>query len=193
MPPRPWSPKLASDIPAVPSTRPPVPLPAREPGHAATDGLARLNAVPAPVAEAELRTCCGSRRWARRMAAHRPYPDLAALLAAADEAVRDLPRRDLDEAFAAERPQPLPAHDGAAAQTALGAGQGEYERRFGRAFVVCVDAVPPAEQVNHVLASLRARLDGDADQERAIAAEELRALARGRLARLVQRPAHRPR
>ncbi|NUK90090.1 2-oxo-4-hydroxy-4-carboxy-5-ureidoimidazoline decarboxylase, partial [Streptomyces lunaelactis] len=41
---------------------------------------------PAEIAEATLLACCGSRRWALRMVAHRPYPDLDALLAASDEA-----------------------------------------------------------------------------------------------------------
>lgn len=53
-------------------------------------GLRRFNAAPATEAEAALLECYGSRRWAQRLAGHRPYPDLDALLAAADEAGYDL-------------------------------------------------------------------------------------------------------
>ncbi|MBD0319382.1 MAG: decarboxylase, partial [Gemmatimonadetes bacterium] len=35
--------------------------------------LDRLNALPPADAERELLTCCGSREWARRMAAERPF------------------------------------------------------------------------------------------------------------------------
>ena len=47
-------------------------------------GLARLNELAAADAERELLTCCGSRAWARRMAAARPFRHEAALLDAAD-------------------------------------------------------------------------------------------------------------
>ncbi|MYV56571.1 OHCU decarboxylase, partial [Streptomyces sp. SID3212] len=62
------------------------------------DNLHRFNAAPAGDAEAALLTCCGNRRWAQRLAAHRPYPDLDALFAAADEASYDLSHADLTEA-----------------------------------------------------------------------------------------------
>ncbi len=65
-------------------------------------GLARFNEAPFTTAEAALLECCGSRRWAHRMAAHRPFPDLPSLLAASDEAGYDLAPRDIAEALAAE-------------------------------------------------------------------------------------------
>ncbi|WFB09004.1 hypothetical protein LRS74_19620 [Streptomyces sp. LX-29] len=65
--------------------------------------LDRFNAAPAGAAEEALLACCGSRRWARRVAARRPYPDLEALLRAADEASRRLTAADLDEALADEK------------------------------------------------------------------------------------------
>lgn len=51
--------------------------------------------------------------------------------------------------------------------------------------MVCLDAVAPSESLDHLLASIRARLGNDPEEERAVAAEELRRLARGRLTRLV--------
>lgn len=124
------------------------------------------------------------------MAAHRPYPDLGALLAAADTAAYALAPGDLAEALAGERPLPVPPGGGLAAHTALRVGLPEYERRFGHPFVVCLDGVHPDEHLDHVLAGLRLRLGHTPEKERAVAADELRALARGRLARLA-RPANR--
>ncbi|MFH9073573.1 2-oxo-4-hydroxy-4-carboxy-5-ureidoimidazoline decarboxylase [Streptomyces alboflavus] len=146
-----------------------------------------LNAAQPKDAERTLLTCCGSRHWARRVAAHRPYPDLDALLAAADEAAYDLAPDDLAEALAAEPLEPSlpPGHGYEAAATALRAATAAYESRFGHAFVVCLDAVAPSEALDHLLASIRDRLGNDPEEERAVAAEELRRLARGRLTRLV--------
>jgi 2-oxo-4-hydroxy-4-carboxy--5-ureidoimidazoline (OHCU) decarboxylase len=136
-------------------------------------------------AEGALLTCCRSLRWARRVAAHRPYPDLSALLAAADEAAYDLAPADLAEALAGESLTLLP--DGAylAARTALDAAHAAYESRFGHVFVICLDDVAPDEAADRVLAGIRSRWNNDPEDERVAAAEELRRLARGRLTRLV--------
>ncbi len=159
-------------------------------GHAAiparsSGGLVRFNAAPDGAAEAALLACCGSRRWAHRLATHRPYPDVAALLAAADEASYDLAAADLAEALAAEDSADLHPSAPQAAHTALRAAHAAYERRFGHAFVICLYAVRPSEQLDQVLAGIRSRLANEADEERAVTADELRRLARGRLADLV--------
>ncbi|MBO0510655.1 2-oxo-4-hydroxy-4-carboxy-5-ureidoimidazoline decarboxylase [Streptomyces beijiangensis] len=148
-------------------------------------GLQRFNTASADTAEAALLACCGSHRWARRVAAHRPYPDLDSLLAAADEASYDLSPAELSEALADETPPGLHPGAPAAAHTALRAAQGAYESRFGHAFVICLDRVRPAEHLDHVLAGIRSRLAHDPDEERAVAADELRSLARGRIAHLM--------
>lgn len=87
-----------------PATRTAVPVQNAGPAQDRADApeLDRFNTAPSAEAEAALLNCCGSRRWAVRVAAHRPYPDLDALLAAADEAGYDLPPPDLAEALAAE-------------------------------------------------------------------------------------------
>ncbi|MDG4863282.1 2-oxo-4-hydroxy-4-carboxy-5-ureidoimidazoline decarboxylase, partial [Streptomyces sp. T-3] len=91
-------------------------------------GLDHFNHAEAATAESALHTCCASRQWARRVVAHRPYPDLDALLAAADEASYDLAIADLDEALAGESPGgPHPDVTPRAAQLALGAAHAKYE------------------------------------------------------------------
>lgn len=198
------------------------PGPARGlPEESTVFGLDHFNAQPPDAAEHALLACCGSRRWARSLAGHRPYPDVAALLAAADEASYDLSPADLAEALAREsapglpglplprarsgeerqpalagprdscrgsgQPDAVPARRPGvlAAHTALRAAHAAYESRFGHAFVICLDGVDPAESLDHVLAGLRTRLGHEPEKERAVVAEELRRLSRGRLARLM--------
>ncbi|WP_409062774.1 2-oxo-4-hydroxy-4-carboxy-5-ureidoimidazoline decarboxylase [Streptomyces sp. SYP-A7185] len=146
-----------------------------------------LNSAEPAAAEAALLTCCGSHLWARRLVAHRPYPDLEALLAASDEAAYDLPPADLAEALACEPLRPVIPRQSAygAADTALQAAHAAYESRFGHVFVICLDDVPPTQALDHLLAGIRDRLANDPEEERVIAAEEMRKLARGRLTRLV--------
>ena len=160
--------------------------------------LAAFNALPAAQAESALLCCCGSGSWAARVAAHRPYPDVEALLAAADEASYDMTAGDLDEALAGESARhPLPffyegceaAEHGQrgvlAAHTALQAAHAAYQGKFGHAYLICLDGYQPVERLDRTLTDVRDRLANEADEERAIAAEELRRLARGRLSRLV--------
>ncbi|MER7533412.1 2-oxo-4-hydroxy-4-carboxy-5-ureidoimidazoline decarboxylase [Streptomyces sp. NPDC097704] len=141
-----------------------------------------FNAASPAEAVALLLTCCHSARWADRVAAHRPYPTVDALLAAADEAGYDLSRADLDEALAAES-SALPHPDApSAARTALRAAHAAYESSFGHAFVISLDGVRPGERLDRVLAGIRSRLGNEAEEERVVAADELRRLARARLA-----------
>ncbi|MEV0924686.1 2-oxo-4-hydroxy-4-carboxy-5-ureidoimidazoline decarboxylase [Streptomyces spongiicola] len=179
----PASPASAAS-PASPASPASAPGP-RPAAGAPLPGLERFNTAARTAASAALLSCCGSRRWALRLAAHRPYPDLAALLAAADEAGYDLSFADLDEALAAESSSELHPAAPAAAHTALRAAHAAYEAGFGHAFVICLDGVRADERPDRVLAGIRARLTNDPDEERAVAAEELRRLARARLAGMV--------
>ncbi|MFJ8749865.1 2-oxo-4-hydroxy-4-carboxy-5-ureidoimidazoline decarboxylase [Streptomyces sp. NPDC102441] len=150
-----------------------------------SSGLGRFNAWPRDLAEAALLECCGSHRWAQRLAAHRPYPDLDTLLAASDEAGYDLAPSDLAEALAAES-APCLHHDAPrAAHLALRAAHAAYESRFGHAFVICLDGMRPSQHVDQVLAAIRTRLAHEPDEERSLTAEEMRRLARGRIIELV--------
>ncbi|NUP38389.1 MAG: 2-oxo-4-hydroxy-4-carboxy-5-ureidoimidazoline decarboxylase [Streptomyces sp.] len=148
--------------------------------------LTRFNQAPIAAAEAALLACCGSHRWARRMAAHRPYPTVEALLAAADEAAYDLTSGDLAEALAGEAPVALTDRGGLVVHTALRAAHAHYEARFGHSFILALDeraAADPAAALDETLVSLRERLGHDADEESVVTAEQLRKLCRARLLR----------
>ncbi|MBW1601436.1 2-oxo-4-hydroxy-4-carboxy-5-ureidoimidazoline decarboxylase [Streptomyces sp. JJ66] len=150
--------------------------------------LGRLNNASVETAVVTLLACCGSQRWAELLAVHRPYPDGHALLAAAEEASYDLAEPDVVEALAAESATRQPVTDGPgalAAHTALRAAQAAYESRFGHAFVICLDALPPGEHLDQMLSAIHTRLSHTPDAEHAVAAEELRKLAQSRLRALL--------
>ncbi|WP_327422311.1 2-oxo-4-hydroxy-4-carboxy-5-ureidoimidazoline decarboxylase [Streptomyces sp. NBC_01230] len=159
------------------------PAPARV--SAPSRGFDRFNTASPAAAEAALLGCCGSRRWAQRLAAHRPYPDLGALLAAADEAGYDMAPADLAEALAAEDSPGLHHAAPPSAHLALSAAHAAYECRFGHVFVICLDAFLPPEHPDQVLAGIRARLGHEPDEERVVTADEMRRLARGRIIELM--------
>lgn len=137
--------------------------------------------------------CLRSLRWSRRVAEHRPYPDLDSLLAASDEAAYDLSPGDLAEALAGETLPGLPDGTYEAAHMALDAAHAAYEAKFGHAFVICLDGLPPTEALDHVLAGIRSRLTNDPEEERVLAADELRRLAKGRLVDALRQRNHAPR
>ncbi|MFI1418404.1 2-oxo-4-hydroxy-4-carboxy-5-ureidoimidazoline decarboxylase [Streptomyces sp. NPDC020731] len=147
----------------------------------APSALERFNTAPAEDAERALLACLRSPRWALRLSGHRPYPDPPSLLAASDEAAYDLSPEELTEALAAESLPALPDDTYSAAHTALTAAHTAYEAKFGHVFVICLDGVPEEETLGRVLESIRSRLANDPDEERTVAAEELRRLARARL------------
>jgi OHCU decarboxylase len=163
--------------------------------------LARLNALPAHDAEAELRACCGSREWARRVAARRPFRSADELLAAADEVWWDLDPEDWHEAFRAhprigER-KTAPAQGARAAAwsaqeqggvdrdealaAALAEGNRAYEERFGHIYLVCATGKTGEE----MLEILRRRLENDPETEQRVAAQEQAKITRLRLEKLL--------
>ncbi len=144
--------------------------------------LDAFNTASADEARTLLLHCLRSPRWSDRIAAHRPYPDLDSLLAAADEATYDLSPADLAEALAGERLPELPEDTYSAAHTALGAAHAAYEARFGHTFVIYLGDIPADEVIDHILQAIRSRLANDPEDERVVAAEQLRRLAKGRIA-----------
>ncbi|MGI5377741.1 2-oxo-4-hydroxy-4-carboxy-5-ureidoimidazoline decarboxylase [Streptomyces sp. CA-251387] len=150
------------------------------------NALESFNTAPAGEIRRTLLTCLRSPRWADRIAGHRPYPDVDSLLAASDEAAYDLAPADLAEALAGETLPVLPEGIYGAAHTALNAANAAYEAKFGHAFVICLDDLPPAEALDHVLHAIRSRLANDPDDERVLTADELRRLAKGRLVRALR-------
>lgn len=168
-----------------------------------SEGLARLNGLPAGEARAAFLRCCGSTRWAESMLAGRPYADVAALFAAALsawartssedrlEAFRHHPRigdrAALEARFAGTRSWSAAEQGRVAAASpevlaALEAGNGLYESRFGHVFLVCATGKTAAE----MLELLQQRLCNDPETERRIAAEEQARITRLRLERLVE-------
>ena len=168
-----------------------------------SDGLARLNALPAGEARPAFLRCCGSTRWAEAMVEGRPYADAAALFAAADhawgqtggadwlEAFRHHPRIGdrgaLQARFAGTRAWSAGEQGGVAAASAevldaLAEGNRAYEARFGHVFLVCAAGKTAAE----MLALLQGRLRNDPETERGVAAQEQARITRLRLGKLVQ-------
>jgi 2-oxo-4-hydroxy-4-carboxy-5-ureidoimidazoline decarboxylase len=145
------------------------------------NGLEHFNSATPEETRHILLTCLRSLRWADRVTDHRPYPDIGALLAASDEAAYDLTPGELAKALAEETLPVLPEGVYGAAHTALNAAHAAYEAKFGHVFVISLDGVPTEESLNHVLTAIRSRLANDPDEERVLAAEELRRLARERL------------
>lgn len=164
--------------------------------------LHRLNALPAEEAERELLTCCGSREWARRMAAARPFADERTLLDAAAatwwglgeadwrEAFRSHPRIGERKAEAAQtsREQAWSAGEQAgmstaaeATQRALAKGNRAYDERFGFIYIVCASG----KSADEMLSILNRRLANDPATELREAAEEQGKITRLRLEKLL--------
>jgi OHCU decarboxylase len=154
--------------------------------------LAHLNELPGPEAARLLLGCCGARAWAEAMAAGRPYPNLEALLASADEVWRGLPADDRREAFAAhprigerttgqsELEQSGVRGAAAATLTELAERNRAYEDRFGHVFLVCASG----QSAGEMLEALRARFDNPPELEFQVASEEQRKITRLRLERV---------
>jgi 2-oxo-4-hydroxy-4-carboxy-5-ureidoimidazoline decarboxylase len=163
--------------------------------------LDELNALPPAEAAERLRACCGSSRWVAAMVEGRPYGTVEQLVAAADRAWAATGPADWDEAFRhhpriGERKAAAPvsgtasawsageqraATEDAAVRRRLAEANGEYERRFGRIYIVCATG----RSAREVLADLEARLDHEPERELAVAAEEQRKITALRLHKLV--------
>lgn len=164
--------------------------------------LEQWNALAADQAEAELRKCCGSSNWSRRMTAARPFDGISALLAEAERVWWSLTPDDWLEAFRAhpkigekkaasaqsQEAQQWSAQEQAgtelaAAQTkaALAAGNQKYQERFGFIFIICA----AGKSAEEMLAALNARLHNEIETEIRIAAEEQRKITRLRLQKLI--------
>ncbi len=164
-------------------------------------GLDRLNAQGEADAIEELLRCCGSKRWAARMASLRPFDSESKLLEAGDATWMGLDQSDRLEAYAAHprigdlealRAKFATTASWAAAEQAgasiaddstlraLAEGNKEYEARFGHIFIVCATGKTAGE----MLALLRSRLGNDPEAERAVASEEQAKIARIRLRKL---------
>jgi 2-oxo-4-hydroxy-4-carboxy-5-ureidoimidazoline decarboxylase len=152
-------------------------------------GLAAINAMAEEEAGAAMLACCGSKRWARRMAERRPFSSEADLFADAGRIWGELSERDWLEAFAAhpkigERASGQAAAEQAGARgaspetlAALARANREYEERFGYIFIVCASG----RSAEEMLDLCRQRLHNAPAEELKVAAEEQRRITRLRL------------
>ena len=159
-------------------------------------GLDRFNGLPEAEAAEALLAVCRSRRWAGRVAAGRPYADLAALEKAADQAFDALGAEDWREAFAAHprigegggrsaawsrQEQSGVGGAGQDVQEALARGNAAYEARFGHVFLIAA----AGRSAEEILAQLEARLGNDPATELRVAAGEHRRITRLRIEKLM--------
>lgn len=163
-------------------------------------GLGRVNSLPRPELVKQLLACLDIQRWANDIADRRPFADVDEFYDTADAAAPGLTTDEIHSALAAhprigERSEGTDTpsswsrseQSGVNAEdteltTALREGNEEYERRFGHVYLVCASGRSGAE----LLRILRSRLDNDRDTELNIVAEELRKIARLRLARVIE-------
>ena len=161
--------------------------------------LQEFNSAPADRLRPMLAACCDVPRWVDGLLAKRPYGDLAALTAVADQSLRELDDDEVDRALQAhprigDRPQGAGTEaawsrreqsgvgEDPGVREALAEGNREYEQRFGRVFLICATGLS-AEQM---LTSLRRRLTHDDATEVAVVREELRKIALLRLGKVVE-------
>jgi OHCU decarboxylase len=177
--------------------------PAAGGSHGVDSVLARWNRLPVDEAMQAILPCCGSKAWAQEMVARRPLTDVSALLAAADETWRNLTRSDWMEAFQSHprigESRPLQSSStqsvewsakeqrkvedaDAAVKIALADGNREYERCFGRTFIVCATDKSAPE----ILEMLRRRLNNDPDTELHEAGEQQRQIVQIRLRKWIE-------
>ncbi|WP_055589749.1 2-oxo-4-hydroxy-4-carboxy-5-ureidoimidazoline decarboxylase [Peterkaempfera griseoplana] len=158
--------------------------------------LDRLNSAPAAELDALLREVCASGGWASAVAATRPWPDAAALLAAADAAVARLDEAGLREALAGHARIGTPREGDAVSQReqsgVRGAGaevldqlreaNAAYEARFGHLFLICATG----RTAESMLAALHERCGHDPAAERETVRGELAKINAIRLRRLLE-------
>jgi allantoicase len=165
-------------------------------------GMRWVRTLPEPDLAAALRACCGSSRWVREVIDDRPFEDLATLEKRAAEIWNALSPEDWDEAFKAHprigeekaeaaqskvaqgwsaKEQSKVAEASQATLEELRATNAEYERKFGRIYIVCATGKTAEE----MLAIAKERMRNDPDTELRRAADEQRKITELRLRKLV--------
>lgn len=157
--------------------------------------LRHLNAASPLEIEDVLRSCCGSTAWQKKMAASRPFTDLASMQKLAADVWRGLAKEDWLEAFRAHprigetnTKQAWAACEQAkvndasqATLEALAEANRAYETKFGHIYIVCATG----KSAEEMLAIAKERLQGDAASELGRGAEEQRKITDLRLEKLV--------
>ena len=158
--------------------------------------LDELNAMPEPAATRALLECCACERWARAVAAKRPFGSVGELHRVAEDAWWALDATGWLEAFAkhpriGERGKGWSNAEQAAARSApdevlatLASRNQEYERRFGHVFLICATGLTAQE----ILGELERRIGNEPGDELRIAAGEQARITRLRFDKLITSP-----
>jgi 2-oxo-4-hydroxy-4-carboxy-5-ureidoimidazoline decarboxylase len=161
--------------------------------------LAEFNAADAATAAAELRPACAATAWLAALVDARPFHTVDAVSACSDSVIRQMPWPAIEEALAAHprigeraagssreaawsrQEQAGSAASGREIADALRAGNIAYEQRFGHVFLIRATG----RSADEMLIALQARLGNDPDRERDVVREELAAIVRLRLAKIL--------
>jgi 2-oxo-4-hydroxy-4-carboxy-5-ureidoimidazoline decarboxylase len=161
--------------------------------------LASWNSRDPADAAREVLPCCGSRAWARKIAARRPFEDVTQLLEASDHIWASLSDEDWKEAFdshprigqqhaVAATPESLAwsSEEQRAAifgeddiKLALAKANRQYEERFGRIFIVCASG----KSAEEIFSILNARMNNSLTVEWRETGEQQRQITQLRLRR----------
>ena len=159
------------------------------------DAVARyINTLVDEIAAVQLRNCCGSTEWVRRMMAARPFPSWSDLIREAEAIWHALKPDDWREAFAAHprigdqsgsrwsrQEQSGTSTASSESMDALVAANREYEARFGHKYIVCATG----RSADEMLAMAWQRLENAPENELRVAAEEQMKITKLRLMKLV--------
>ena len=163
--------------------------------------VTELNEASDDEAQASLLQCCGSVKWARRMADERPFQDAHELMTTAGRVWLSLDEEDWLEAFSAhpkigekkatsnptdssrwaEEEQSGAGRASEETHAALMKANQDYEERFGYIFIVCATG----KSAEEMLALLNKRITNDSYSELRIAADEQRRITQLRLEKLL--------
>ena len=166
------------------------------------DAVTRINSLSAEQSDAEFRKCCGSRRWATKMTAERPFENVEEMVAAADRIWWSLESTDWVEAFDShprigerkpvaavaseslrwsETEQSGTRHSTQQTRDELTELNRRYQEKFGFIYIVCATG----KSAEEMLAILRDRVDNDRATELRNAATEQAKITTLRLHKLI--------
>jgi OHCU decarboxylase len=167
------------------------------------DTIDRINSLASEQAEAEFLKCCGSRRWAARMTAERPFENVEEMVTAADRVWWALESADWLEAFDSHPKIGEKIAAASVARESLSWSEKEqsgtrdstqqnmeelaelnrkYQEKFGFIYIICATG----KSAKEMLAILRERLNNNAATELHNAAQEQAKITTLRLNKLIE-------
>lgn len=168
------------------------------------DAIGHINSITSEQAEAEFVKCCGSKRWAARMSAERPFENIEEMVTAADRIWWALDATDWLEAFDSHPKIGEKKTAAPVARESLSWSESEqsgtrnstqptieelaelnrqYQEKFGFIYIVCATG----KSAEEMLAILRDRLGNDPATELRNAATEQAKITTLRLNKLLNK------